>query len=322
MPTDRVGFRMRPFCPETDLEIFLHLFKVVFDFEGTPEMWRWKYLPPWTDRLQAWVVLDEDRVVGFAGGTPLRGWHNGRDIPFLQIGDVMVHPEFRAKQDYIRTATLCFTDEVHEQEPHCVIYGFTTHRAFLWYQRIGLINLIERAVEIAVVPGRKDLPTGGTVRREYELEKWGWDAPEADRLWEEHKDSMTLGLVRDGAYLRWRYAAHPGWSYELYGVSRKGRAVGWLVVRGTLARQDGRLPAVHVVDLLVPDASHEAILAAAADQMPVERLRFWLPQRLSSRFAGTRPTRINVLHLGQQARLSPEYLREHLYYTEGDADWN
>jgi hypothetical protein len=312
---------MKPLCPDTDIQDFLRLYDIVFGIEGTPEMWRWKYLPPWTDHPWAWAVFESDQLVGYAGGVPLRGWHDGHPVPFMQIGDVMVHPEFRAKKDYVRPATLAFTEEIHRTSPRCVIYGFTAHRGFLWYQRIGLINLVEKVVDVAVVSPGGTPSSGPQKTDEYEILPWQWDNPEIDGLWTELKSSVTLGLIRDGAYLRWRYAGHPLATYELYGVLQAGAPIGWIVVRGPLSRVRGNGGAVQLVDLLVPEDSRQAILTAACDQLRTEQLMLWLPRHIASGFADVRQTKVNVLHLGQNAPLSPEYLRDNLYYTSGDADW-
>ena len=73
---------------------------------------------------------------------------------------------------------------------------------------------------------------------------------EFDRLWQEIAPSVRIGVVRDSAYLQWRYADHPIYRYERFAARTDGQVRG--VVVGT-AREVFGMRATLLVDLLAAD---------------------------------------------------------------------
>jgi len=75
---------------------------------------------------------------------------------------------------------------------------------------------------------------------------------------------LTLGAVRDAAFVQWRYATRPDAGYRLVVASRAGRAAGWFAHRSLALRG---IPAGFVVDfVLAPDETEAGatLLRAAA----------------------------------------------------------
>ena len=76
---------------------------------------------------------------------------------------------------------------------------------------------------------RRRLPQG------YALATMTSFGDETDRLWERVRGGYSVALVRDAAYLNWRYIANPD-DYTVLGLSRDGDLVGIVVLTETLRR--------------------------------------------------------------------------------------
>lgn len=102
-----------------------------------------------------------------------------------------------------------------------------------------------------------------------ELEKFG---PETDALWERSK-GRSLALIRDAAYLNWRYVDNPD-TYIKLGFRRQGKLAGILVLKHTLRRAR---KAGEIMDLLCPadDADTlQAMLLHAIDRLAADGCAF------------------------------------------------
>src|SRR5262249_48965781 len=86
--------------------------------------------------------------------------------------------------------------------------------------------------------------------------------PEYDGLWERARDSYTMSVRRDAAYLRWKYLLCPHRKYDLREARRGGQLVGFAVSR----EQDYRgLRLGWIVDLFSDTPDHGAKDALIAD---------------------------------------------------------
>ena len=68
--------------------------------------------------------------------------------------------------------------------------------------------------------------------------------PETDQLWSDVATGYRVALVRDAAYLTWRYIDNPD-DYTVLGLSREGRLIGLVVLTETLRRG---VPVGEIVD--------------------------------------------------------------------------
>jgi hypothetical protein len=313
-------YEMRTVRPDTDWDGIRTLFKLVFGFRGNWEHWAWKYRPPWAHGTFDWVVIDGDKIIAHIGAMQLRGWLRGRPVRFFQMADVMKHPDYRTQHDFMTRAIVAYIDKIHRENPDSVIYGFSAHPGFLWYERMGLVHLLEKAVHLTVLSDA-DPPGEPVSEDDLAIREWAWDNAEVDRLWEQMRDGIEVGLIRDGSYLRWRYGEHPRNPYRLLGIYRRGETVGWLVVIGVTKEKQARRTA-DVVDLLLPESIRLAALRAVAQTLDLDGVKLGLPSRMSTGYDEVSVSRVNVLHLGEEPPVPSDYLREHLYYTYGDIDWN
>jgi len=124
----------------------------------------------------------------------------------------------------------------------------------LVYQAGALLSQIDRpaARSQSGVPGIADL------RR--------FDAS-VDQLWQQLRTRIPCTVVRDAAYLNWRYVERPGRPFTVLGATRDGGLDGYCVFRDDLIRSDG-WQAGAVFDLLAMDQpTASALLRAALRRM-------------------------------------------------------
>lgn len=297
---------MQPLADQKDL---IGLFETVFGHTVTPIMWAWKYRPPWTKRHYCWVGVCDQRVIGYFGCVPLRGWVDGREVPFFQFADFMVHPQYRRKHDYFSLGLEALLGDLGGAHPEYLIYGFSDHRAFLGFRRSGLGGLVEKAVTRYVGPEGQPVPAG------LEIRAWDWREGGIERVWRQQRDNIKIGLLRDVQYLSWRYGGHPVYSYRLFGLHRDGQAIGWMVI-GNDHKKD-----IPVVDLLMPEDLVSPALEALAGHLN-RRLMTWLPQNVApDALPERRETGTHVYHFSKGSIVDTARLQQQLYYTMGDVDW-
>jgi hypothetical protein len=306
--SDLVTRRLDPDADQRDL---VGLFELVFGHTVLPGMWEWKHMPPWAPRHECWVAEYDDRIVGYVGAMCLRGVVDGRSVPFFQLGDAMVHPDYRRRFDYFDLGARHIFEDVAMHHEERVIYGFSNHRAFLWFKKMGIGDMVERARQCTVRPR----PAGQVSSGGLTFVETPWQDDVVDALWAEHQPTLKLGLLRDREYLQWRYGRHPAYRYWLHRIEDRGVPVGW-VVRG----QHGGKPATPIVDMLLPAGREQDLLQAFADH--VDRpICCWLPGGRTPAFAEEKETKTSVYVFIKETTVGIEQLRSDLYYTMGDADW-
>lgn len=300
----------RALQPLADQKDLIDLFETVFGHTVTPMMWAWKYRPPWTKRHYCWVGVCDQRVIGYFGCMPLRGWFRGRQVPFFQFADFMVHPKYRRKHDYFSLGLKALLEDLGATHPEYLIYGFSDHRAFLGFRRSGLGGLVEKAVNRFVRPTRQSAQAG------LEIRDWGWRESGIEQVWRQQRDNIKIGLIRDVQYLSWRYGGHPVFRYRLFGLHQDGQPVGWMVIGN-----DGHKKDIPVVDLLMPEELIHPALESLAGHLG-RRLVTWLPQNVApGAFSECRETGTHVYHFSKDSIVDTATLQQQLYYTMGDVDW-
>jgi len=308
----------RPLQPETDARALIKLFDAVFGYTVSPEMWEWKYRPSWTDRHYSWVGLYGKKIIGYFGAVPLRGRIDGEDVLFFQLADVMVHPKYRLKFDYFGIAHDLLLKDIAENHPRHLLYGFSDHRAFRWFERLGWSALIEKAVSRTFWPYH--CPEATVAEHGFTFREWDWTENELDRLWAEHESHHRDGLVRDGEYVRWRYGSHPVFPYRLHGVLHHGAPAGWVVLGKAKRGNNGERKPLPAVDMLLPEGAAGDVLQALAGYL-MNPVSTWLPKRVATPGVEEKVTGTHVYHFVDGSAADTEHLRRHLYYTMGDVDW-
>jgi hypothetical protein len=334
---------VRPYRPGDEASI-LALFNGVFGegdarFETrTLEQWRWLYRDNPAGTQIVVSVEDDGTVVGHYACLPARARVDGEVVVAGQGIDSMVRADYRSglKREgaFVRTARGYFEHFGHW--PICAFgYGFPNRQAYPIGVRL-----------VGYKPVFRPLPTlyrnffeegdDDAVGRETSADAARLDVVEVDRfgavadeLWTRLAPDFPFALVRDAAYLDWRYAACPWLGYRRYVVrERGGRVRALFVARANWQRQ----PIGALVDFLgAPDDAAAVGLALRtttrlAREAGQARVEAWFPERspwfrhaLGSGFR-SEPCQYVLCVMLYRERPDLEWVRERWYYTIGDSD--
>lgn len=298
-----------------DEQQIVGLFEEVFGFQLSVPQWRWKY--PGMDRDASACQVAEDAdgaIIGHAGAVRLRGCLRGKDLDCYQICDVMVRKSARGHlggRNLFTRLIRSLLEEIAGRHENAFAYGFPGERPFLLGERAGAYSPIERIPEIQWHAGSR---APSWLRASALI--WGHLA--LDRLWLGwERANPGLYVVRDGAYLRWRYRDNPFRVYELLGIHVLGFLFGWAVV---CRAQDRRL----LVDLLIPRRLLKSALAAVdrwCEKDGGKSVHLWLPQGWRGVAQGmVLDTPVVATNMIWGLPLRTEQVMRDFYYTMGDAD--
>lgn len=207
------------------------LFQRSFGTAISPELWRWKYDKGLGRAIAAYRGED---IVGYYGAVQRRISFRGQPALALQICDVMVDPTERAamtKQGVFFQITSTFLETYFGYlDTHFLAYGFPNLRHMRLGERIGFYGEVERLVELKW-PARSAGRWGSTVSHVWD----GHDDGLLSSLWLRMSRDLSEAIVviRDPAYLHYRYRKHPERRYEFLLVTRRftARPLGIAVLR-------------------------------------------------------------------------------------------
>lgn len=220
-------FETRRYRPGDEHQI-LPVFNGVFCRNRTMGHWLWKFRDDPCGQYHIMLAMDGERLVSQYAAYPVRMAWNGKRINGQHICDSMTHPDYRGESlrrhgAFVRAAN-AFFDTFGGPAPDRVqlMYGFNTDRI----QRLGRLLLKYTAVADVVQlakpledrPASERRPPGAlryAVRSSPRL-------PDAiDNLWRAAGRDRGLEVIRDGAYLRWRYEQCPDSDYTFWVLSSR-----------------------------------------------------------------------------------------------------
>jgi hypothetical protein len=315
---------------EGDERKILALWQAAFGREMAPRLWSWKYLEnPYGHQILL-CESEAGQVVAMYAGVPYRANFQGETVRITHLTDNMSHPAYRGpiggkKGLFVRTV-LAFFDRYGGPHASIYLYGFPGERHF----RLG-----ERLLEYRALSGGVRFMTAtttdlaqGIIPFAGKIDRISVCDASFDRLAEASRRFYPFSIMRDSAFLRWRFLEHPANHYELFGyrsLMRK-RLRGYTVL--SLLGDQARL-----VDFLMPLSKKSlrdflARLAVSLSRCGIQRVEAWLPEghftvgMLAS--AGFVPAQepLGIIPTGRTfyARLSWEWAAKNLFYTMADGD--
>lgn len=287
-----------------DMAAVLSLHTRVFGPEVNAPWFAWKYgQAAHQGRGQAVGVWHGNELIAYCGGLPRTLWRGAQSLRGLQIGDVMVHPDWRGiltrRGPFFHVSRQFYDSRLGAAPDHAFELGF------------GFPNA--RHLRLAVMLGL--LHDGGVVEALHwntapdpQLRlpwHWRWQALSAtdagfDRAanaaWQSmlaQAGGLTLGQ-RDAAYLRWRFVDRPhAWGtpataparYRFFALRRP-----WSATPAGVAVLDVRSTSAHWLDWvgptdLMPLASQACRLEAA--RSGASELTAWASPAVAQQLANT-----------------------------------
>ena len=254
---------MRP-ASAADRPAILELFNVVMaHMPRTAEDYAWQYERGPAGPADLRIIECGGRVVSLYVGTRKTLWLRGRKLPCTMVQDVVTHPDFRGR-GFLNHLASSFLAEM--RLAGLAGLTFPNKMSENSFRRAGWTDLMPIPLRVAAT-GVPALP--GSV-----LEPVEQFTDETADLWA--ASGLAIGLLRDLAFLTWRYAK-PLAVYRRFWI---GGDAGFLVLK-VFDGSDRRV--VHVCDLVVREEARDllpAVLAAVhafAAEKGAVALTCWVP---------------------------------------------
>lgn len=304
-----------------DREDCLRLFERAFGEAPNPDVWQWKY---GEGRGISTIARREGRLVAHYGGVSRRILFLGVPARAVEICDVGVDPAERAvmtkKGAFASVAAAYQINIFGLDDRHLFGYGFPNHRHVLLGERAGFYAEVESLVELSW-ECRRRRPSISTTTRPVRIAK---KTAAITRLWKAMASDLAAAIlvVRDVAYLRYRYESHPRFDYRFFLVKRRwGVPLGLLVLRfeGELCR---------LIDVVGPVASMSQLIRSArqvAADAGCLRLAMWITSGQAHWFQSAetevQPLDIKIPGNCFVERVPVETLRNRWWLMMGDTDF-
>jgi len=266
-----MSYEIRPYR-DGDEHAILATYNLVFA-EGkesyeprTVDDWAWTYREN-PAGLRVWLGMDGERVAAHYAALPYRVRIDGHEAVFGQLIDSMVHPDDRRglkREGLFASVARGLIDATTGPERDYVLFGWPVPAAwrmsktFLGSQLVRRQNLLSGEP----APGSPELPAGVELLERFD--------ESVDALYERCAPAWGASVVRDRAWLAWRFERHPFHRYRLLGArAGDGSLAGYAVLRFS----DWPVPGCGIVaDWMVPpDAPEVAELLHAATMAEARR---------------------------------------------------
>lgn len=222
------------------LELDWQLFPDPWNKRDVPN-WKWKHLGsnP-AGKALVYVMEHEGKIIVHFAVVPYRIRYFGEDILASHSIGSMVAPEYQGKGLIKFVADKLFEEAVTRNIAFS--YGFPNglaydlHIKLMGYRDLMPIATLERSADGKISESTKGL-------KFLAINNFG---PAVDKLWDAGKDTYQISVIRDAAFLNWRYLARPDQKYRAFGAYEAERLVGYIVLK--LYRDELVLKG-HIIDL-------------------------------------------------------------------------
>lgn len=290
--------------PQRDIAQVCQLFADVFGQPMPEERWRWKYMQaPGSSHYHAVAVHGvTGQLLGHMGVILLPGMRGGQPIRMAHATDLMISPQARAGigpdsvYRHIMHAVRAHAGDAGPQAPALFMYGFPGKRPATLAIRLGIQRRLQICTQYTLPPPGHGLRHWWQHHNPWRLRAQAMPATEAawsdsalNSIWQHHAQQLLQqerlnpaavrpALIKNAAYLRWRYLQHPQQFaqgqgqplYTLWLLARRGQAAqGWCIT-------SAQSPTV--VDSCLPGDA-DAVFAAlqALPPPPDGQWTSWLP---------------------------------------------
>ena len=274
------------------------LFSSVFNHPIPAAQWDWKYAQgPRLGSINLVARTNAGELIGHIGCLLFQGVFKGQPLVFAQVCDVMVNRHGRggleASGVYPQLAK-ALQQALRERAGEVFAYGFPGVRPFRLGERMGFYRQLYPVHSSRFDPGNAKSPAFQATS----IVPADWSRDRLDALWTRLASCQkTPALARTGAYLLWRYAAHPERSYRLWRVRRFWKDIGWLVTSSMPNHEELMVDSLLPPHIGIDAACHLLWQGLKAVPQPVTAIVHWLgPGSPSTKANGIIATEFLVNH--------------------------
>ncbi|MCK5013473.1 MAG: GNAT family N-acetyltransferase [Candidatus Omnitrophica bacterium] len=207
--------------------------------------WYWKHTGnnP-AGNATIYLMEHEGKIIVHFAAIPYRLRVLGKDVLGSHSIGSMVLPEYQGKGLIKFVADKLFEDIVTKDMAFS--YGFPNdlaydlHKKLMGYSDVIMVDTLEKETRV-------DGPSGGkNVSADFEFLPITQFDHSVDALWDQGKDDYKISVIRDAAFLNWRYLERPDQKYHAFGVYENNILVGYVILK---LYQDGEILRGHIVDI-------------------------------------------------------------------------
>jgi GNAT superfamily N-acetyltransferase len=201
---------------EKDLPAILELFKASLGEEGgIPEesFWKWKHHHNPFGASPTLLAFEENTLIGLRTFLRWRFFYRKKVFQAYRAVDTATHPAHQGKGIFTKL-TLALLDQVRKGEPS-IIYNTPNEKSLPGYRKMGW-EILEKT-PLHVQPRPMNMVLNRLTKHEPDIKPLNW-SPELQANIAEvlpRWRAMQTSIITDysPAYLQWRYAEIPGFSY-------------------------------------------------------------------------------------------------------------
>jgi hypothetical protein len=230
------------------------LFKRYLTPDSDENRFNWLYKQNPYGRARAWAALDGEKgyIIGAAAAFPRKFYFRGDERLGWVLGDFCLAEQYRSMGPALQLQRACLQAI---ESPYDFCYDFPSKPMMAIYRRLGIqrtSNLVRwaRLLRVegklkSIVPSDRAASVFGRIGNSV-LSWRGWKGTKGACDIELHngpcgeeftvldqslQTSPSLRAARTAAYLNWRYLAHPSSSHSILVARKRGRLVGYVVVK-------------------------------------------------------------------------------------------
>ncbi len=221
LSTSQGSFLIRPYKAE-DRAKFKKLWSTCFNKEMPTEEFQWKYEKNPEGFIMVLCFNEDGHPVVAYGCLLYRVHRNGQTTIWWQTVDIMSHPKYRgliSGRQGLFVETAKWFDEYAKTIGSKPQFGFPGERSY----RLGslLLNFIKADPE----PGYLELPVKSHLLNRFKRKNIHFTEVDhfdqrVDQLWQSLSKDYSFAVVRDLAYLNWRFDQRPAVQYQKYYLHR------------------------------------------------------------------------------------------------------
>ena len=223
---------------------------------NTERYWRWEFRDNPSGGGRIWLAVAEGTIVGQYAVIPVRMQYRGEVAVATLSLDTMTHPDHRHQGVFTTLANSLYKELETEKIP--VTYGFPNENSLaglvskldwlylcslsVFVKPLRVSRIVERlitnrALAFPIKKMSRPLarllfrPTNAFLHKGREIK---WIDRFDDRMnvfWEQVASRYRIAVVRDSAYLNWRYFDNPGREYRALIAEKGGEILGYVILR-------------------------------------------------------------------------------------------
>lgn len=229
---DASSWTIRPYQPGDETAL-VTLFARAFKKPITREYWLWKLRGSGQPFQNVWLAVEGDRIIFQYAGIPVRFLTRGGVRWGVQSVDTMADPDYRLRGLFMAVARHAF--EYWRERGAAFVYGLPNEQSRPGFEKLGLksvfpvrwrrypispFSIWSRRLGLGAPISMLDaLWFAARLKRKLPHGLDLVDAADADdrfdRIWARNAHDGVTSIVRDTAWVRWRYQNAPASDYRL-----------------------------------------------------------------------------------------------------------